>query len=133
VARTVINESKPDWCAEKELWPGGDPDVRYLIRSVSQKTFRRFRDSNTTKVLNRRTHTSDTELDGDSLADALLDYALVDWEGVLDEFGKKLPCELEFKQLLPAGLIAAIGDYAIQAGGAVGRTAEERKESFRTA
>jgi hypothetical protein len=131
VARKLIDESKPEWVVEKDIYPEGDPDVQYLIRPVAQDTFRRLQEQHTTKVLNRRTHQRDVEVDGAALSDAVLDQALVDWKGIQDSSGKTVPCELAAKKQLPGLLIEAITAHALQTGGAAGRTADERKESFR--
>lgn len=133
MARSLIDESKHEWVSEKDLIADGDPDVSYQIRPVSVETHRGFMKQFTSKVPNRRTHRPDEIIDVEQVSDAMFDYALVNWKGIEDN-GKPVACDsLAVKKRLPGVLISTIGDYAMQTGGAHGRSPEERRESFRTA
>ncbi len=131
MARSLIDESKSDWVAEKDLIADGDPEVSYQIRPVGVETHRAFVKQFTSKVPNRRTHRTDDIVDFEAVSDAVYDYALIGWKGIEDG-GKPAPCEgLAAKKRLPGVLISAIGEYAMQTGGAHGRSPEERRDSFR--
>jgi hypothetical protein len=131
VARSLIDESRAEWVGEKELIADGDPDVSYQIRPVGVETHRGFVKQFTSKVPNRRTHRTDDIVDFEAVSDAVYDFALTGWRGIEDN-GKAIPCDsLAVKKRLPGMLISAIGEYAMQTGGAHGRSPEERRESFR--
>jgi hypothetical protein len=133
VARALIDESKPEWVPEKDLIADGDPDVSYQIRPISVETHRSLVKQFTSKVPNRRTHRTDDVVDFEAVSDAVYDFALTAWKGI-EADGKPVPCDsLATKKKLPGMLISAIGEYAMQTGGAHGRSAEEKRESFRAA
>jgi hypothetical protein len=129
VARQALDESEPQWVDEADLVGDADPEARYLIRSISIDRARAISKEHTREVLNRRTHQKDEKRNNDATNDAMLDYALVDWQGV-EAKGAALPCDgLANKKRLPGFVIAAIVEYAC--AGAAPRTPEERAESFR--
>ncbi len=131
MARALIDENDLTWVPEKDLWPDGDPECSYKIRPISVETHRSIVKQHTSKVPNRRTHRADEIVDFEAVSDATFDFALVDWKGIEDK-GKPVPCDgLATKKRLPGPLITAIGEYAMQTGGAHGRSPEERRESFR--
>lgn len=131
MARALIDESNPEWVSEKDLIADGDPEVSYHIRPVSVETHRGLVKRFTSKVPNRRTHRPDEIVDFEAVSDAVYDYCLIGWKGI-ESGGKPVPCDgLEIKKKLPGVLITEIGNYAMQTGGAHGRSPEERRESFR--
>jgi hypothetical protein len=131
VARALIDESKPEWVPEKDLIADGDPEVSYHSRPVGVETHRHLVKQHTSKVPNRRTHRTDDVVDFEAVSDAVYDYCLIGWKGI-EADGKAVACDgLSVKKKLPGVLISAIGEYAMQTGGAHGRSTEERRESFR--
>lgn len=114
---------------DADLVPGGDKDTSYQIRHITIEKFRELTTAHTDQIPNRRTQQREERIDLMGLNDAQLDFALLDWTGVLDSHGAPLPCTRENKMLLDAGRRQAICGYAT----ANDIAPEVREESFRAA
>lgn len=79
----------------------GDKDTSYTLRQISTDTQDAIQKKHTKEVWDRKTHMKVKEVDGLALADALIDYVLVDWKGVVYR-GQPVPCVLEYKKRLDA-------------------------------
>lgn len=113
---------------DSDLVPEGDRETSYKIRHITIEKNREVVREHTKKVPNRRTHQPDNVTDWEAVGDALLDYALVDWSGVVAN-GKSVPCTTENKMLLDgvrrAALLERAGMNEVQAA------PERREQSFR--
>lgn len=105
----------------------GDPETTYTLRPIGVDDYRRLTKAHTKKVLNRRTHQSDDEVDFAGLTDAVLDYVLTDWSGILFK-GQPVPCLQEYKQRLDGVRRAALA--ALAGMNQIHRVEEVRAESF---
>ena len=105
--------------------PDGDPDTVYVLNPIDVATYRRILREHMTRF-NRRTHQK--EADPEAVSDAIFDYVLHDWRGVVLR-GKEMPCTIEHKMLLDPARRAALLDLAGM--NQVQRPAEETAESFR--
>ncbi len=97
-----------------------DPEVVYVIRQILPATRLQLQKRKPNPL------TRQMESDSDATVDAMLDFALVEWRGILAG-GQPAPCTKENKLLLDQGRkIALIGKAASN------RTApEDRDASFR--
>lgn len=112
--------------ADLELTIKADKDAVYWVRPITVTVYRELFKANTRKVINKQMHRKEDETDRQALSDAMLDYAIVKWEGIISR-GQPVPCTLEHKLRLPAEVQAALVDLA-QSGQ---QTPEARAESFR--
>jgi hypothetical protein len=105
---------------------GGDPGTVYTVRQIPPQINRELAKKHTERPINKRTGQRESVVDNVSLLDDLVDYALVDWSGILLK-GEKAPCTRENKLLLDyqrkVALIGIAGLNQI--------AAEVRAESFR--
>lgn len=106
----------------------GDPDTTYTLRPISVDDYRTMRKAHTRKVVNKRTHQNDEEIDYEALNDAAFAFALVGWSGILFR-GEPVPCIDDRKKLLDGARRKAIVDLAGM--NQIARAPEVRAESFR--
>lgn len=52
--------------------------------------------------------------DEENVADDLLDYCIVDWRGVVDSRGNAIPCERQYKLLLPPSVLNELMTACVQ-------------------
>lgn len=69
----------------------GDPDTVYVVRQISPDVRKEIVKRHTSTPINRQTGQRDRVVDNDAYFDDLLDYALVDWRGILLN-GEPVPC-----------------------------------------
>jgi hypothetical protein len=119
-ARIQVKDSDLDDVA------GGDPGTVYTVRQITPDINRALAEKNTIKVPNRKTHRMDSEVDNVALLDDLIDYAILDWTGILDN-GEPAPCTRENKVLLDQPRKLAL----LSVSGLNRKAAEVRAESFR--
>jgi len=80
--------------------------VSFLINPLTDEVYSGLREKYTTEkvetvfVQGRRETQRTTQVDNDGLNEALIDYIVKDWKGVVDEGGKELPCTRENKLAL---------------------------------
>jgi hypothetical protein len=113
--------------SDADLVAGGDPETSYDIRHITPQKHREIVKQNTKKVPNRRSHAMEEVTDWVALQDALVDYAIAKWTGIVYK-GQPLPCERENKLRLDAGRRMAILDRAGM--NEVQAAPERRSESF---
>jgi hypothetical protein len=96
-----------------------DPEVFYTVRQIvtAQRLQLQKRRSNPS--------TRQMEIDSDATLDAMLEYALVEWRGILTG-GQPAPCVKENKLLLDQGRKIALIGIACS-----NRPAANREDSFR--
>ena len=114
---------------DADLVPDGDKDTTYTVRHITTDKHREIVKAHTTKVPNKRTHQRDDVTDWNAVSDALLDYALAEWSGVISR-GQPVPCDRGHKMLLDGQRKTALLEHAgmNEVAAAPARTAE----SFRT-
>jgi hypothetical protein len=102
-----------------------DPEARYTLQPITtdyaRGAYKRF----TTQRPNRRTHTMEDVVDTVAVSNALLDYCIVGWSGIVED-GTAAPCDLAHKLQLPTVVQAALVERA-----QIGGSAERRAASFR--
>lgn len=113
---------------DAELITDGDKETTYQLRTITLEKNREIVRAHTRKVPNRRTHQMDDKVDWDAVTDALLDWALAGWDGVVAH-GKPLSCTLEHKKRLDGVRRTAILERAGM--NEVRQAPEVRDESFR--
>lgn len=128
MARSLLNDGEvfPVREADLELTITADKDAVYYLSPITVEKYRSIAKSHTRQVINKRLHRKEDEIDREGLQSALLDAAIVKWEGVFDH-GKSAPCDLAHKLRLPAEVQASLIDMA-QSGQ---QTPEARADSFR--
>ena len=114
---------------DAELVPEGDKDTTYDIRHLTTDKHREIVKRHTQKVPNKRTHQRDDVTDLEAVSDALLDYAIADWKGIVSA-GQPVPCTLDYKLLLDGPRKTAILERAGM--NEVTAAPERRAESFRS-
>lgn len=85
-----------------------DPSVVYVLRELTTKKWRELNKAHSRKVPNKVTRRLEDVVDAEAFADALVDYVLVDWRGIVERGGSPAPCTAENKQRLDGILKAAI-------------------------
>lgn len=107
-----------------------DADTSYTVRPLTTAKFRELQKKNTKLVVNKATKSMEQEIDGEKLADDLIDWVVAGWSGILDK-GQPAECSRENKLRLDGqvkqGLIGVAGLNRIEAAPAV------RDDSFRPA
>lgn len=107
---------------------GGDPETVYSVRQIPPSVSREYAKRHSRPVINGKTGTREQLVDNNALVDELLDYALVDWRGILLQ-GQPAPCTKEHKQLLDyqrkVALLSLAGSNQVDV--------EQRDQSFRSA
>jgi hypothetical protein len=78
---------------------GGDEATVYVVRQIPPAVNREYGKRHTTQVINRKSGSREPVVDSMGLVDDLLDYALIEWRGVLMK-GEPAPCTRELKDLL---------------------------------
>ena len=112
--RSLHNEAEPFDVRETDLpdVTQADPSVVYTVRPLGTEKFRELHRAHTKKVLNKRTGQREDDHDAEGFADAVCDFVLVGWVGVVDH-GEPAPCTRENKMRLDGqvktGLIAVAG------------------------
>lgn len=127
MARQLLQEDAEFTVAETdlELDIPVDPEATYTLRPITTEYARSVYKQHTIKVPNRRTHQMDDQVNQVAVSNALLDYCIVRWSGVLEQ-GADAPCDLAHKLKLPTVVQAALVERA-----QIGGTAERRAASFR--
>ncbi len=107
-----------------------DPDTRYTVRPLTTAKFRELQKKNTRQVVNKATRSMTDELNGEGLADDLIDWVIADWAGILSK-GEPAECSRENKLKLDGqvkqALIGVAGLNRIEAAPAA------KEDSFRPA
>lgn len=89
-----------------------DPDVTYEVRALTTAKFRELQRKNTRPVPNKATRQMVDEVNGEKLADDLIDHVIAGWAGIVDK-GQPAPCTRENKLRLDGqvkqGLIGVAG------------------------
>lgn len=111
----------------------GDPETVYTLRALTSAIVREIRKPYMKQVFNRRTHRLEdvplTEVEEIAYGLDLLDYALVDWTGVVYQ-GQPIPCTREHKALLdPRRRSSLVGLAALNQATPKGEQA--KADSFR--
>jgi hypothetical protein len=107
-----------------------DPSVVYVLRELTTRKWRELNKAHSRKVPNKVTRRLEDVVDPEVFADALVDYVLIDWRGIVERGGKPAPCTPENKQRLDGIIKAALVG---RAGLSQIVTAEaNRDNSFRT-
>lgn len=127
MARSLLTEGAEFTVKESELeleiQP--DPEATYTLRPITTDYARGVYRQYTTKVPNKRTHQMEDRVDQVAVSNALLDYCVTAWSGILDN-GSPAPCTLEQKLRLPTVIQAALIDRA-----QIGASPDARAASFR--
>lgn len=109
--------------------PDPDKDATYTLRVITKEKQRELEKLHThQEVVNKRGQQTEPVVDTAGLTDALLDYALLSWTGVIYQH-EPLPCEREHKLKLDG--IRTIGLIRFARSNQIERSAEDRRDSFR--
>jgi hypothetical protein len=98
-----------------------DPDVVYVLRQILPATRKALQK----RRPNPKTH--QMEPDDEATLDAMVDYALIEWRGILHR-GEPAPCTTENKALLDRGRKVALISVSVSNRQ---MSAEQREDSFR--
>jgi hypothetical protein len=120
------------WVSEADLdeIPEPDAEVRYELRELTTAGWRRLHKAHTKRVPNKSTKQMESVTDQEAFADALVDYVLVGWSGIVERGGTPAPCTTENKlrldSLVKAALVGRAGlTQIVQAD-------DYREQSFRS-
>jgi hypothetical protein len=92
---------------DTDIIANGDPDVSYTIRRLSVPKLREIYERLRRKANVKR----NGEVDALELSDEEVDYALVDWKGIVDAKGAPLACDRQNKLGdISQGLLGLPGD-----------------------
>lgn len=105
----------------------GDADTVYVVRQIPPAVNKEIGKRHTTTPINRQSGQRDRVIDHAAFMDDLLDYALVDWRGILLK-GNPVPCVREHKLLLDMPRKLALLGVA----GLNRSASEDRDRSFRS-
>ena len=92
--------------------PDGDPDTVYILRPLTTEVHRDLVRAHTTYVLNKITHQKEPKRDDDAIVDAMYDYVLVDWRGVIGSDHQPVACTPASKRGLGTVIRAALLERA---------------------
>lgn len=106
----------------------GDPDTTYTLRPIGVDDHRRLQKQFTKDIIDRRSHQKVPQTDFEGLNDAVLDFVLVGWSGVLMK-GAPADCVLANKLKLDGPRRVALAGLAGM--NQIARSPEVRVESFR--
>jgi hypothetical protein len=132
MALELKDESDTWTITDADVMPdGGDKDTVYTVRRLTLDKHREITKLHTKKANYRKPERPDIP----KIQDALFDYVLVDWKGVV-KHGQPVPCVWEHKRLIDIGRRVALLDEAglneIEKASAAKEEEEgERQESFR--
>lgn len=132
MARTLHDDAATFTVKETDIPDvlNADPDVSYDVRPLTTAKFRELQKKNTRPVPNKATRQMIDEVNGEKLADDLIDHVIAGWSGILDK-GQPAECTRENKLRLDGqvkqGLIGVAGLNRIEEAPA------QREESFRPA
>lgn len=105
-----------------------DPDVTYTVRPLTTTKFRELQKKNTKPVVNKATRAMEEQVNGENLADDLIDWVIAGWVGIVDR-GQPAECsranKLRLDGQVKQGLIGVAGLNRIEEAPA------KREESFR--
>lgn len=80
----LLDEDATLTVADSDLGlPGGDEGTTYTVRVVTQQVSKRIRQKFTTRKPNPSTHRMEDVVDHEKFGEALWDYVLTGWSGVL--------------------------------------------------
>jgi hypothetical protein len=129
MALSLIDPSAPIVVKDSELdgIVGGDPEVTYTLKPIAVEDHRKLQKTYTKQAIDRRTHQKVDEVDFEGLADATLDFILVDWSGILIQ-GQPAPCVKANKLKLDGPRRVALTGMAGM--NQIARSPEVRAESF---
>jgi NAD-dependent oxidoreductase involved in siderophore biosynthesis len=85
-----------------------DPQVVYVLRELTTKKWRELNKTHSRKMPNKATKRMEDVVDQEAFADAIVDYVLVDWRGIVERGGNPAPCTTENKHRLDGVLKAAL-------------------------
>lgn len=106
----------------------GDPETVYTLRPIGVDDHRRLQKQFTKDVVDRRSHQKVPQTDFEGLNDAVLDFVLIGWSGVLMK-GQPAECVLANKLKLDGLRRVALSGLAGM--NQIARSPEVRVESFR--
>jgi hypothetical protein len=103
-----------------------DPDVVYICRELTTTKWRELQRQHTRKVLNKASKQMENVTDNEAFSDAIVDYVLMDWRGIVERGGAPAPCTTENKLRLDgvvkAALVGKAGLSQIVEGAAIKET-----------
>lgn len=107
-----------------------DPDVVYICQELTTRRWRELNRQYTKRVPNKLTRRMDEQLDSEAFADALVDFVVQDWRGIVEPGGAAAPCTRENKLRLDGAIKSAlIGRAGLTQ---IVREPEDRAQSFRS-
>ena len=113
MARVLLNPDDRIEVHDTDLGlPDGDPDTVYILRPLTTEAHRDIVKQFTTYVLNKGTHQREPKRDDDAIVDAMYDYVLVDWRGIVDSAHQPVPCTPAAKRGLGTVIRAALLERA---------------------
>jgi hypothetical protein len=116
---------------DSDLMKDGDPETTYILQPLSRDIYKKVVRQCTSKdKLNRRTRQMEEETDWAAVSESLIDYALVEWSGILFD-GKPAPCTREMKLRLDVTRAQALLDRAGMSE--IETVAENKDATFRAA
>jgi hypothetical protein len=104
----------------------GAPSVVITLRPISQAKYRQVEAANTEKLLNKKSRAMEDVTDWAGVQDALIDYSVKSWTGILGADDEPLQCVLDAKLGLPGDLKNELIQRAMQ-----GESVEVKAASFR--
>jgi hypothetical protein len=111
MARMLLDPTKTFPVREVDLDLGdafeADAEVTYHLRPLTIDKARTITKAHTGEKFNVKTRRAEPVVDDETLQDALVDYCLVNWEGIVDG-DVPVPCTLGNKLKLPGPIQSAI-------------------------
>ncbi len=102
-------------------------DVTFWLRRVTDEKTSEMVERHTRRITNKRTGASSSEIDWAAVARDRLDYALLDWSGVVGSDGKKVQCTRDNKLKLPSAVKSMILEALDNNAPSAGALEEEAK------
>lgn len=109
--------------------PEPDPSVVYVLRELTTHKWRELKRQHTTRRPNKQTRQMEDVLDDEGFSDALVDYVLVDWRGIVDRNGPA-DCTRENKLRLDGVIKSALVGHAGLTQ--IVKEPEQQAQSFRS-
>lgn len=129
--RQLHDETSTFWVSESDIPEvvNPDPDVAYECRPLTTAKYRELQRKNTKSVVNKATRAMDDQVNGEALADDLIDWVVANWRGIVDK-GDPAECsranKLRLDGQVKSGVIGIAGLNRLEAA------PEVRADSFRS-
>jgi hypothetical protein len=108
MALTLLSDDDRITVTDADLVEGGDSETTYTLRPVTRDLYQKATSRHASRIGGRRALSLHEQIAlAVAVSEELLDYALVEWSGILVH-GEPVPCETGYKKLLDGERVQAL-------------------------